>query len=228
VDSRTVNRAIRGTIRPLLKEAGFSRFTTRNAWRYTASRVEVLNFQSFNSYLAESLGCTTYSFSVNLGSFLLDIPPGCGFVRVKKKDGHLLPQEYECHLRGQLTRSFPQPELERRDIWFIDPKGQYLEKAIHDVRMAIARDAFPWYEELRDSLRVLQILLLEPERMDHLYGFGQNPSPRRSYLTGYMALTLKRHDIARTKLQEALESGCYDSVADRLAKDIEACGSTTA
>jgi len=78
------------------------------------SRIEVVNFQSFNSYSAGVLGCTTYSFSS--GSYLVEVPslgrPG----RPKEKDGAPVPEEYECHRRGRLHRSFAQPELERRDI----------------------------------------------------------------------------------------------------------------
>jgi hypothetical protein len=74
MDSKSVNKEIRQTIWPLLREAGFWRFSSRSAWRHAESRVEVLNFQSFNSYNAGVLGCTTYSFSVNLGVFLLRSP----------------------------------------------------------------------------------------------------------------------------------------------------------
>lgn len=223
MDSKTVNRELRRTIRPLLKEAGFSRFTDRNAWRYSASRVEVLNFQSFNSYLADSIGATTYSFSVNLGSYLLEIPPLCDPGRIKKKDGQLLPQEYECPLRGRLHRAFPQPELARKDTWYIDPAGKYLEQAVQDVRLRVIEDAFPWFEQLRNTERVLQILQNKPEDQGRLWGFGGNPSPVRSYLTGYVALALGRKELAAKHLQAALASNALSLFADQLGGDLAAC-----
>src|ERR1700756_4978391 len=67
LDSSIVNREIKSAIRPLLQAAGFTQFTTRTGWRYAGEKIDVVNFQSFNSYLASSLGCTTYSFCINLG-----------------------------------------------------------------------------------------------------------------------------------------------------------------
>lgn len=216
MDSKVVNKAIRQSVRPLLKELGFSRFTPRTAWRYTEGRVEVLNFQSFNSYLAESIGATTYSFSVNLGCLLLEVPS----TGIKVKDGFLMPQEYECHLRGRLSRGFRQRELKRRDTWYIDPDGRYLERAMQDVATAIQRDAEPWFAQLRDSGQVLDLLLSADEKVCELWGFGANPSPNRSYLTGYVARALGQQELARDKLTEALESGCYDAVAEQVREDL--------
>ncbi len=190
--------------------------------------MEVLNFQSFNSYNADVLGCTTYSFSVNLGTYLCEVPPSHEATRIKEVDGKPLPAEYNCHLRGRLHRGFAQPECARRDIWYIDPAGRYLENALHDVRLAIVRDALPWYESLRDSGEVLRILLEDSEDMDRLWGFGRNPSPMRSYVTGYVAFALGRRELAKARLQDAVQSGCFESVRERLARDIEACGRTTA
>jgi len=226
MDSKCVSKEIRRAIWPLLRESGFWRFTSRSAWRHSESRIEVLNFQSFNSYNAGVIGCTTYSFSVNLGIFLREVPPSYEPVRIKTADEKPLPEEYECHLRGHLHRNFAQAECERRDIWYIDPNGRYLEKAIHDVRMAIVRDAFGWFESLRDSGEVLRVLTDEPEDMDHLWGFGRNPSPMRSYLTGYMARSLGKRELAQSCLQEVLQSGSFTSVHNRISGDIEACGLT--
>lgn len=216
MDSKEVNKAIRASVRPLLKDLGFERFTARTAWRYTQDRVEVLNFQSFNSYLAESIGATTYSFSVNLGCMLLEVPAN----DIKVKDERLIPQEYECHLRGRLARGFRQRELKRRDTWYIDPDGRYLDRSMDDVKAAILRDAEPWFSELRDSAYVLDLLLSAEEQMCERWGFGANPSPSRSYLTGYMAKALRRNEMARDKLREALESGCYDGLANQIQEDL--------
>ena len=61
MDSSAVNKEIKATVRPLLQGAGFTQFTSRTAWRHSTGKTDVINFQSFNSYLANSLGCTTYS-----------------------------------------------------------------------------------------------------------------------------------------------------------------------
>jgi hypothetical protein len=127
MDSKVVNRYIRELIRPELKATGFSKFTTRNSWRYRGNVVDVINFQSFNSYNADVMGVTTYSFGINLGSFHLDIPTEHG--NIKSKSDLPCPEEFQCPFRGGLQRTFEQCELERRDIWFIKPDGSTLKNA---------------------------------------------------------------------------------------------------
>jgi hypothetical protein len=75
MDSKTVNKEIRALIWPALKAAGFSSFSARTAWRYEKDQVEVVNFQSFNRHNADVLDVTTFSFAVNLGSYLCYVPP---------------------------------------------------------------------------------------------------------------------------------------------------------
>ena len=70
MDSREVSTELRSEVRPLLRERGFQRFTSRYAWRVLDDRVDVVNFQSFSDQKARSLGCTSYSFAVNLGCYL--------------------------------------------------------------------------------------------------------------------------------------------------------------
>src|SRR6266851_3843005 len=92
VNSKVVNGAIRAQIRPLLKEHGFVKFTSRTSWRFTEQTIHVLNFQSFNSYLAEGVGSTTYSFAINLGCYIKAIPSRLGCF--KQENGYLMPPEY--------------------------------------------------------------------------------------------------------------------------------------
>jgi hypothetical protein len=66
-DNRAVTRAIGRIVWPELREVGFDSFTGRNAWRYVDEDVDVGNFQSFGGMLADSVGCTSFSFQVNLG-----------------------------------------------------------------------------------------------------------------------------------------------------------------
>jgi hypothetical protein len=224
MDSKIVSTEIRRRVWPLLRDARFEIFRSRSAWRHAGQRIEVLNIRSYNSYNASVLGCTTYSCSVNLGTYRLEIPPHFEPSPIKSAKGKLLPEEYDCHLRGGLRRSFVQPELEGREIWYVDPEGRYLERVIEDVRTAIVREALPWYERLREPAEVLRILLHEPQDMKGVWGFGNNPSPMRSYMTGYMARSLGDHDLARRSLRAVLQSQSFLSVHSRIAQDIEACG----
>lgn len=220
MDSEVVNKRIRAEIRPFLKDAGFTGFTGRDSWRYSERRIDVINFQSFNSYHASAMGCTTYSFAVNVGIYSLDIPVQDGGGHIKSKDGTLRPKEHECHFRGRLHRSFRQREYGPRDIWYIDPRGLYLHKALHDVRMVIARVGLSWFDRLAEPAEALRILLEEDEDMERLWGFGVNPSPIRHYFIGYLALASGRFDLARHHLRSALESGCFGEVSDRIWQDL--------
>jgi hypothetical protein len=59
LDSKQVTKEIRRLAWSALREAGFDRHLGRSAYRDWASGVDVVNFQSFNSYLADGAGCTT-------------------------------------------------------------------------------------------------------------------------------------------------------------------------
>jgi len=216
MDSRSVNREIRERIKPLLKDAGFSLFTSRTAWRYGVNRIDVVNFQSFNSYLAGGVGCTTYSFALNLGCYLTCIPYPHGGDRPKQKEGRLIPQEYECHFRRPLNKSISQPEFPRKNIWYVDPDGRHLSPAISDAALTIATQAFPWFQRFSDDFEALRTLLKEKEENNGTHGFGANPSPMRSYLIAYTALTLRRPDLAVEHLDKALASGCFCKVEAQL------------
>lgn len=200
MDSRKVSSAIKNEVFSLLKTHGFTEFTSRSAWRFTDDRIELINFQSFNAYNAEVLGVTTYSFTVNLGVYLLCIPEQYPLKRKREK---VVPEEYHCHFRGRLTRSFGQSEIERRDIWYIDPEGNYLARALEDLTEVIPSVAVPWFAFLRSDQAVLNTLLHEQEDMSRLWGFGNFDSPVRNLFTGFVALHAGERDLAREKLVAA-------------------------
>jgi hypothetical protein len=225
VDSKIVNKEIKKSVWPQLRDFGFNHFSQPSAWRHHADRIDVLNFQSFNSYNAEVTGCTTYSFSVNLGCYLKYIPPSFEPTRIKSKNELLLPQEFNCHFRACLVKGFAQPEITQADIWYIDAEGTYIESAIFDVSRQLESKAIPWFDLLSDRDVVLDVLLKRSQSMTELWGFGNNSSPIRHYYTGYAALSTGRFTLAN-HLELALASGCFDSVQDRLRSDIETASTT--
>src|SRR5687768_5994644 len=107
MDSKSVNREIRRAIWPLLKAHGFAEISARTAWRHSDQKIDVVNFQSFNSYNAGVMGVTTFSFAVNLGGYLRYVPPQ--WPPKKIKNGVPYPAEYECQFRGSLSRTLSQP-----------------------------------------------------------------------------------------------------------------------
>ena len=209
VDSRVVNKEIRSAIWPLLKHAGFEHFSPRTAWRHLPDQIDVLNFQSYNSYNAGVLGVTTYSFSVNLGCFLTYIPPQWP---PKTKGDLPTPLESECQFRARLHRKIPQPGNPHADIWSISEDGRNLTESLAEVARQIKDVAFSWFEILRDRREVLRILQTEPGEMGKLWGFGRNPSPIRYYLLGYVAHSIGESQLARESLDAAVASGCFNSL----------------
>lgn len=220
MDSKTVNRHIRAEIWRPLKDAGFSDFTSRTAWRHRARKIDVVNFQSFNSTLAESLGCTTYSFAINLGCYFLDVPDQFRPGTIKVKDGKLLPQEYVCHFRRSLEKHIRQPELSRSYIWFVDPQGKYLSTVIPDALQAIT-NSLPWFEKYENIDTALRQLLHIKENQHETFGFGAVDSPARSFLIAHLALADNDPVLARTHLRAALASGLFPNNSESMTAALQ-------
>ena len=58
MDSKVVSKAIATQVWPAMEELGFSRRSTRIAWRDHEDRIDVIHFRSFNSHEAGVLGVT--------------------------------------------------------------------------------------------------------------------------------------------------------------------------
>jgi hypothetical protein len=164
----------------------------------------VVNFQSFNSYLAGVIGCTTYSFALNFGCYFPAVP--WDSLPLRQNGSLLLPQEFHCHFRLRFDKSIEQPELKRGDVWLICEDGKYLAETIADASEVILGRAIPWFNQLSGFEFVLDHLMREEGAT---WGTGTRSSPKRHYLTGYIALAMGRRDLAAQHLQAALDSGCF-------------------
>ncbi|WP_233585031.1 hypothetical protein, partial [Aquabacterium soli] len=204
MDSKVVNREIKKYIWPALKAEGFDTFTSRVAWRHTTERIDVIEFQSFNKYNADVIGTTTFSFAVRLGCIPLYIPPQWP---LPVKNGVLIPSEAACYFRRSLVCSL-HSSLGDKCIWPIDAEGKNLHWSIQDVLNQLP-EALSWFQRLSSRHEVLRVLTEEDENMQLLWGMGRNPSPIRSYLTGYAALANGDQELAKANLNEAIESKCF-------------------
>lgn len=126
MDSKTVDKLIRSEVRPLLREQGFSTSDARTARRYRGHLIDVVNFQSFDRRLADSIGCTTFSFGINLGVYVM----GSAHEQRLKRDklGRVAPLEYACQFRCHLEKRTPIDGFAREDVFYIDPDGLWLLK----------------------------------------------------------------------------------------------------
>jgi hypothetical protein len=216
MDSRVVSKELWKVLRPLFKEAGWSSFTSRTARRFGNARIDVINFQSFNSYLAEMIGCTTYSFSVRLGCFFPVIPHS----GIKVKDGLLMPEEYHCHLRRTLYKKFSQPECPRADVFYVDPEGKYFPAIVGGVQQEIASEGMAWFQRFSDTQEVLRTLMEDDVRMEGTWGFGRKSSPIRNLYTGYIALSLGKAQIAKDCLTQAASVPVYARFREQIEADL--------
>lgn len=231
MDSRTVSRRIKERVWPSLRENGFSRFTSRTAWRYAGRQVHVVNFQSFSTHLAGAMNITTYSFALNLGVYLLDVPAKHPREEPPTKYGEPVPQEFACHMRQSLAKSVDQRDLEiaaRRkgaptnwsQLFIVGENGVNLDAVVENSRQRLANEGLPWFDRFADLREVVRTLREDDESMEHTWGFGRPGSPSRNYMLGYVALALGDRELARTSLRAALDSGCFGSAQARMEADL--------
>ena len=124
-------------------------------------------------------------------------------------------------MRGRLFRSYPERSLSDRHIWLIDERGSNIPKALHDVRMVLAREGLPWFSQFMSPSRVYAILDANEEQMDSLWGFGRPGSPIRRYYLGYVARAAGLMDEARTNLMLAAETQSFLDISQRLRDDAQ-------
>lgn len=138
VDSTVVTRQLREHLRPRLREAGFSKFTGRTSWRDLGEIVWVVNAQSFSSHIAHGVGCTTYSFGVNLGIYYRG--------NITSVSPNTWPRVELCTFRFVALKSIAQPmfhpygqrrRTDRRDVWYVTPDGSNIMQAVQDATAVI-------------------------------------------------------------------------------------------
>ena len=201
MDATVVNRTLRAVVRPILKDQGFRVSTARSAWRHREGLIDVVNFQSFNRYNADVLGCTPFSFAINLGVYLRDVPSDYPLpVRVDQP----APEEYHCHIRRRLKPL--RPILPKAaDVWVIEETGSNLEDAVQGAAFELLGTGVKWFEAFSDTARVLSVLqdaLPSPDDMTRLPGLPD--SPARNTAIGYLARALGQTGAAARYLHRAL------------------------
>jgi hypothetical protein len=143
VDSKTINKLIRSEVWPILRAQGFNAFSSRSAFAYNPPFINVVSFQSFNSYLAGGLGCTTYSFTPRLGVYVVGSPGEDGVKR--DKAGCLQPLEYQCAFRSELRKRTPVDGFARDDIFYIDPEGTTTPKCFEELKYLCSEFVPLWF-----------------------------------------------------------------------------------
>jgi hypothetical protein len=170
------------------------------------------------------MGCTTYSFAVNLGCRFRAIPVGG---KIKQRDGFLRPGDYDCHFRRTMRKSIHQANFPRKTIWYVDPSGENLLPVIEDAKQTIVAEGLQWFNRFGDANEVLRTLLEDPEFLEDseihagTWGFGRNPSPMRYLMTGFVALSLGKTALAKGHLKRALDSNCFKDLEPKMRAALE-------
>jgi hypothetical protein len=112
MDSKAINKLIRSEALPILRKQGFTRFDSRSAFAYRGQLIDVVNFQSFNAYLTNGLGCTTFSFGLKLGVYVLACPVESH--RTRDKSGVLAPHRWSYTAASPDHGAF---EFVGPDVW---------------------------------------------------------------------------------------------------------------
>jgi len=171
VDGRAVDQAVRELVRPALKDVGFDRFAGRSAWRRHGQTVDLVVFRSFTTYLASSVGCTTFSFAVTAGVFY----------QCTAATDNSRPKDHELTFRFELGKSLPQPYFrphgreetsDRPDVWYVLPDGSNLVDCVNDARHAICTAGLPLIDRFTQAPDAYRALLTETSRNTEFGGAG--------------------------------------------------------
>lgn len=234
MDSRAVSGAVRQVVWPRLRDAGFTEFSRRAAWRYWSDGSDLVLLRSFSSYVADGVGCTTYSFAVVVG-VCFDYVPKRVASPVRARD-RKTPESW-CDAKRTLEKALtqpwfqpyrsaervlgPRPLVERADVWFVLPDGSNLEECLEDAADVICGVGLPWVVRYHDPKKVVT----DPMAIDS-DGWGAPSSPRARWIACNALIRLGRLGEAESLLnglmtEDAAASWPIDAAVAALAAATE-------
>ncbi len=143
----------------LLVGAGFTEFTARKAWRETEHTVDHVTFRSYSAYNAGVLGCTSYSFTVEVGVFYKCIKP----------DLDRRVEDYDCEFRAFIGKNIVQdffrtewgPARDAPEVWYLLPDGSNLSSVVEGACALLVRDGLPFLDRYHDPALASKGLMTE-------------------------------------------------------------------
>jgi hypothetical protein len=164
--SALLNKPLRATVVPILRDAGFQQTDARNAWSWRNDFIWVFNIRAVGAYFSGVTGWPPGSVGVWLGVFFAFAPR----IRGLKVDeqGRLRPAEHLCHMRSYLvcgldqdgrTRALSNPtERARTDIWWVEPDGKNAGQVASDIATSLIAQGLPWYERHSNPEHALDLV----------------------------------------------------------------------
>lgn len=158
MDAKVVGRALREVVRPALRDADFSQFTDRKAWRETEHTIDHVTLRSLNAYNAGVIGCPTHSVTVEVGVFYRCFDPEL-----------TRPQDYSCTFRAILAKTIRQPYFatewgratDRFDILYVKPDGTNLDEVVHEVKAILDAQGLPFLDHFNQPENAFHSLMTE-------------------------------------------------------------------
>jgi hypothetical protein len=228
MNSKAVDAILRPQVWRALEERGFDRRTGRTAWRDARNGIQVVNVQSFSSYLASVLHVTTYSFAVKLGVFypaIAAVSPQGRFVVDPTR-----PREHDCQARLTLEKTASQDHvgadhgwIDRPDIWFVVGDGSNVHDVVADASERLITVGLPWLDALDDLDVVTRRFLEAPDRYPQRgviaegYG-GKLGSPSRLRSAAALAAAAGDTQLLRDLLTAIADDPYWAKHPDALAR----------
>jgi len=209
-DSKDVAKALKASVFPILRDAGFARFKTRTAWRDDAETISVVDFKSLGSYLGSAVGVTSHSFGAVAGIYFKAVHATPWATEAVPEQ----PEEWRCQARRVMRKRIFQLRSWRPDVWYVKPDARNLDKVIADAARAVREQALPWLERMRDPGHALDTFESRPES-EYRRGItremlgGSLNSLGRAEVISALALRLGQRDRARAAWQRMLDNPYY-------------------
>ncbi len=156
ISTAEINKVLRKTLSPFLRENGFSVVQARKAWGWHDHCVWVLNIRAVGKYFSQVTGWPPMSVGVSTGIYYDFIPEEgrSPYVHVDAQ-GRLCPDEVACHIRSHLEITLDQQsyqsqltnlvERRRKDIWWIAPNGENVSRVVEDIADSFMTHGIGWY-----------------------------------------------------------------------------------
>jgi hypothetical protein len=156
IGSPEVNKIIRKTLSPVLKENGFTKVNTRHNWTWIDNSIWVMDITAVGRYFSDVTGWPPMSIHVDLGIYYDFIPANDKYLKMDGQ-GKVLPKTHQCHLQGELYSTLNQlkymsnlsnpAEQKRKDLWWIEPDGSNIEEVIENVKQSFLTDGIDWFRK---------------------------------------------------------------------------------